>query len=87
MKHQIKILEQFADAVLDGSKNFEIRKNDRGYRKGDIVEFYPIYNDTKASMLSHPLRGRQFEITYVLQGWGLQEGYCVFGIKEVKGEG
>ena len=37
MEHQIKILESFADAVYSGEKNFEVRKNDRGYQKGDVV--------------------------------------------------
>ena len=37
--HKIKIDEEFADAVLCGDKNFEIRKNDRGYQKGDHVIF------------------------------------------------
>ncbi len=28
--HEIKIYESYADAVLSGEKNFEIRYNDRG---------------------------------------------------------
>ena len=37
--HKIKILEEFADSVLFGDKTFEIRKNDRGYQRGDLVRF------------------------------------------------
>lgn len=33
--HRLKIQEQYADAVLNGTKTFEIRKNDRGYKVGD----------------------------------------------------
>lgn len=31
MTHDLKIQKQFADAVLDGRKTFEVRSNDRGY--------------------------------------------------------
>ena len=37
--HKLKILENFADDVYIGNKNFEIRKNDRGYQKGDTIKF------------------------------------------------
>ena len=39
MTHKIKIKESYATAISEGRKNFEIRKNDRGYNAGDIVEF------------------------------------------------
>ena len=36
MVHNIKIRESFAEAVMRGDKTFEVRKNDRGYQKGDL---------------------------------------------------
>ena len=42
MKHELKILKQFADEIIIGNKNFEIRKNDRGYQKGDFIDFLAI---------------------------------------------
>ena len=38
MIHTIKLDIQFADAVLSGEKNFEVRENDRGYQRGDLVK-------------------------------------------------
>ena len=38
MKHELKIWPQYYQAVKDGTKTFEVRKNDRGFQKGDIVE-------------------------------------------------
>ncbi|ASI90970.1 DUF3850 domain-containing protein [Vibrio mediterranei] len=35
--HNVKIKPEYLNAVVDGKKNFEIRKNDRGYRVGDRV--------------------------------------------------
>ena len=81
MLHKIKIRESFADAVYQGDKTFEVRKNDRGYQKGDFVQFTVLYDSDGLEMISHPLMGKTYEITYVLSGWGIEDGYCVFGIK------
>jgi ASC-1-like (ASCH) protein len=35
--HELKILPQYFNDVQDGSKNFEIRKNDRGFAVGDKI--------------------------------------------------
>lgn len=82
MTHTIKIKESFADAIMNGDRTFEVRKNDRGYQKGDIVVFQAI-EDTASLPLSiaHPINTVNFKITYVLNGWGIKEGYVVFGIK------
>lgn len=39
MTYEIKIKEAYADAIVDGRKNFEVRYNDRGYNAGDLVQF------------------------------------------------
>ena len=83
MTHKIKILESFANAVDCGDKTFEVRKNDRGYQKGDTVEFTVLHDFDRLEMISHPLMEKKFMITYVLSGWGVEDGYCVFGIKQV----
>lgn len=85
MIHNIKILRSFADAVISGDKNFEVRENDRGYQKGDTVNFTVI--DKGICMNSHKLNTEFFEITYVLSGWGIKDGYVVFGIKRIEEEG
>lgn len=82
--HRIKIRESFADAVYGGDKTFEVRKNDRGYQKGDYVDFVVLYDSDGCEYDSHPLSKKRYEITYVLSGWGIEDGYCVFGIKPVK---
>lgn len=37
MEHELKIWPQYFCRVVDGSKTFEIRKNDRGFQPGDNV--------------------------------------------------
>lgn len=82
--YKIKLLLNFCDDVLSGDKNFEIRENDRGYQKGDRVVFQP-YEPTDP-FVKHPISEKVYEITYVLNGWGLKNGYVVFGIREVKND-
>lgn len=81
--HRIKLLDEFADDVLEGRKPFEIRENDRGYQKGDHVIFEVITKGGTACT-QHQLNGREYEITYVLNGWGIKNGYVVFGIREAE---
>ena len=48
MKHDLKIWPQYFQRVKDGSKTFEVRKNDRGYQPGDEVvlrEYDPQQED------------------------------------------
>lgn len=85
--HTLKLRVEFADAVEDGTKNFEIRENDRGFQKGDLVQFRVVTAlGTHISMYGE-LEEKLYEITYVLSGWGLKNGYVVFGIKEVIEDG
>lgn len=37
MVHAVKIETEYFDKMLSGSKPYEIRKNDRDYRKGDVL--------------------------------------------------
>lgn len=38
MEHELKIWPQYFCRVKDGSKTFEVRKNDRGFQPGDFVK-------------------------------------------------
>ena len=80
--HELKLKIDFCDAVLSGEKTFEIRENDRGFQKGDKIKFIPV--DKYLIPTFHDLEGKEFEITYVLSGWGLDENYVVLAIKEQK---
>lgn len=53
MKHELKIWPQYFSRVIDGSKTFEVRKNDRGFQPGDEVvlrEYDPTVIEHKQDM-------------------------------------
>lgn len=80
MIYEVKIRTSFAKAILDGDKTFEIRQNDRGYQKGDILHFVPV-DDCNIKVWS--MDEFAAEITYVLSDWGLKDGYVALGIKVI----
>lgn len=74
--HYLKCEKEFFDAVIEGSKTFEIRKNDRDYKVGDIVYFEEVVQGV-------PTGQRSFfgsKIKYIFHGgrYGLEEAYCIF---------
>lgn len=80
--HEIKLNHDFCDAVIHGEKTFEVRLNDRGYQKGDRIKFIPM---SRGGMygINHVIAEKEYEITYVLSGWGIENGYVAFAIKEI----
>lgn len=80
MIHNLKISSQYYDAVERGYKPFEIRKDDRGYRVGDVL----IMKEVTAAPSREPIEA---EIQYILRYEdfpdGLKEGYCILGLRNV----
>lgn len=74
--HEIKIGASFYDDAASGRKPFELRKNDRDYKEGDILKMME-YQDG-----GHTGRALYAGITYVLEDYaGLEDGYCILGTK------
>ena len=77
MKHKLKIEQHYLDALLDGSKTFEIRLKDRGYQKGDTLEFHDPFC---IPSLVADCRNYHFKVTYVHSGLGLAPNYVVMSV-------
>lgn len=81
MIHQLKTHPQYFKEVKFGKKNFEIRKNDREFKTGDLLELWEyipeegIYTQ-EVSIVT---------VEYILHGgkFGLEEGYCIMGISKI----
>jgi uncharacterized protein DUF3850 len=78
MIHELKTWPLFFKRVLTGQKNFELRKDDRGFEIGDTLnlkEWDPITNEyTGRTVLRR--------VTYILRGgeFGLEPGYVIMSI-------
>ena len=68
----------FFEDVRLGRKSFELRKNDRDYQIGDILELREMDNGEPTG------RAIEKEITYILEGFaGLKEGYCILALADI----
>ena len=73
--YQIRLAASLYDDVAAGRKTFELTKNDRDYRVGQILEMME-FNDGR-----HTGRVIHADIVYMVEGvTGLQDGYCILGI-------
>lgn len=43
--HVLKVVPPYFDALLDGTKTFEVRRNDRGFQKGDQLILWEYDQD------------------------------------------
>ena len=78
MLHELKTVPPYFEAVRKGDKQFEVRKNDRGFSIGDellLREWFPQLEDYSGRTVHR-------KITYVLQSekYGIAPGFCVLGL-------
>ena len=74
----LKLVQPFFNAVDDGSKPFEVRKNDRPYAVGDTLILHEY--DPEAQEYVGPKIVR--EVTYKLDDPAyVKEGYVILGVK------
>jgi len=82
MTHQLKSWPNEFEAVLDGSKTHEFRRNDRNFKTGDLLDLHewdPVANN-------HTTRTVIVQVTYINHGmqFGIPRGYCVMSIAKVE---
>lgn len=80
MVHELKTWTQYFDDIIYRGKSFEVRKNDRDYQVGDTLLLKDWDNETQ----SYSGRSCERRVQYILHGgnFGIEEGYCVMGIKK-----
>ena len=77
-RHKLKLAKMFFEDVRLGRKSFELRKNDRDYQIGDILELSEMDNGEPTG------RVIEKEITYILEGFaGLKEDYCILALADI----
>ena len=77
--HKLKCWPMFFDAIKSGDKTFEIRKNDRAFKVGDVLRLeawdpeFAIYIGAEFDVL----------VTYMTD-WGQKEGFVIMAIRPVR---
>lgn len=92
IQHVLNTLPNYYDAVVSGAKTFEIRRNDRGFQTGDVIELVRMHSasDRVAKDFSRPRLAKR--VTYVFSGdrslgpglGGIHGGYVILGLGDVE---
>lgn len=99
--HYLKTWPVYFDAVRRGDKTFEVRRDDRGFQKGDFVVLQRTQDDREYEVelddLHKPALGERHRarheivarIRYVLTGgqFGIEPGYVVLELSGVDASG
>ncbi len=79
--HELKVSLKFYPFIENKTKTFEIRKNDRKFKKYDFLDLRPFDSEKNEYIET----GRRIaKITFVLtdcKEYGLMDGYAILGLK------
>lgn len=75
MTHELKILPEYYNQVIVGNKNWELRKNDRCFKVGDLIVIREWVEDyTGRLLVGH--------VKFILENYaGIESGYCILSIE------
>ena len=81
--HKLKTWPPYFQQVKSGKKTFEIRKNDRDFKSGDIL-ILKEWNRNEGKYTGDQLQKEVTSVYRPLPGgsFGLKEGHCVMSIRD-----
>lgn len=80
--HHLKTHPEQYQAVIDGRKKFEVRKDDRGFNEGDVLHLEEWDPETE----DYTCRVGKFRVTYLLRGSAfgtIPKGVVIMSIESV----
>ena len=80
--HDLKSWPNYFTATVDGSRAFELRKNDRNFHIGDRIRL----REWRPGASEYTGRVLRVIITSLEEGTGVEPGYCIMGIQPIKEE-
>lgn len=86
--HTLKVWPVFWDVLESGTKNFEVRLNDRQFQAGDYIQFMRTHPErlNEVDLTFHECHNAiNRRITFVLAGgqFGIDDEYCVLALEPV----
>lgn len=79
--HELKVVPPYIHAISSGEKKFEVRRDDRGFQRGDIL-WLREYDASKSSPLRYTGNDEYVQVDWILTGgqFGIEPGYVVMSI-------
>lgn len=79
--HELKVWPAYFHALEAGKKAFEVRRDDRGFQKGDVL-WLREFDHTKTRAFQYSGNATFARITYILTGgqFGIEPGFVVMGL-------
>lgn len=80
-RHELKTWPESFAGVVSGEKTFEVRRDDRGFAKGDVLHLL----EWKPGTGEYTGQSCERSVTYVLPGgqFGIETGFVVMGLGKV----
>jgi len=80
VEHVLNIQAEYFEAIYRGEKTFEVRRDDRGFQKGDFLHLRKLNNRDELANNIDPLHCK---VLWVLTGGqhGIEPGYVVMSIR------
>lgn len=88
--HELKVATQYFDPLRSGEKCFDVRRDDRGFQRGDVLILRRWGGGTRLTYLSGDRAVRKNfadtvwrRVTWILTGgqFGIEPGYVVLGLE------
>lgn len=83
IEHELKTWQSYFHAIADGSKNFEIRRDNRGFRIGDTLWL----RETEYGSGKYTGREARRKISYILRhasDFGLADGFAILSLEPLE---
>lgn len=79
-EQQLKTWPEFFEAVASGNKTFEVRRDDRYFRVGDVL----VLREYEPTIKRYTGREIRRTVTYKLRGgrFGIDPDFCVLGLSD-----
>lgn len=85
--HELKVLPAYFHPICEGVKTFEVRRDDRGFQRGQIIRLREWDYNHGVTEKSRYTGNEDFvRIEWILTGgqMGIEPGYVVMSIRQIQ---
>jgi hypothetical protein len=79
MTHELKTWPAYFERLANGTKTFELRKNDRDFREGDLVTLKE-WDPASEEFTGREISAKVTCLVEDLEEWGLMDGFCIMSL-------